>query len=74
MNCDRSRPKRLVLEPPADSPLVKSRKDAGKHVEQFATAVLGIADVAANMLPGEVTAIGTPSEIESELSSAYLGV
>ena len=42
-------------------------------VEQFATAVLGIADVAAIMLHGEVTAIGTPSEIESELSTAYLG-
>jgi branched-chain amino acid transport system ATP-binding protein len=42
-------------------------------VEQFATAVLGIADVAAIMLHGEITAIGTPSEIEAELSSAYLG-
>ena len=42
-------------------------------VEQFATAVLGIADVAAIMLHGEVTAIGSPSDIEAELSSAYLG-
>ena len=42
-------------------------------VEQFATAVLGIADVAAIMLHGEVTAIGAPSEIEAALSSAYLG-
>jgi branched-chain amino acid transport system ATP-binding protein len=42
-------------------------------VEQFATAVLGIADIAAIMLHGEISRIGTPSEIEAELSSAYLG-
>jgi len=42
-------------------------------VEQFATAVLGIADVAAIMLHGEITSVGAPSEIEAELSSAYLG-
>ena len=42
-------------------------------VEQFATAVLGIADLAAIMLHGEITAIGAPSEIEAALSSAYLG-
>ena len=42
-------------------------------VEQFATAVLGIADIAAIMLHGEITRIGTPTDIEAELSSAYLG-
>ena len=42
-------------------------------VEQFASAVLDIADVAAIMLHGEITAVGDPSDIESELSSAYLG-
>jgi branched-chain amino acid transport system ATP-binding protein len=42
-------------------------------VEQFATAVLGIADQAAIMLHGEITRIGPPAEIESELSNAYLG-
>jgi branched-chain amino acid transport system ATP-binding protein len=42
-------------------------------VEQFASAVLGIADIAAIMLHGEITRIGTPTEIEAELSSAYLG-
>jgi branched-chain amino acid transport system ATP-binding protein len=42
-------------------------------VEQFASAVLGIADVAAIMVHGEITSIGTPSDIEAELSSAYLG-
>jgi branched-chain amino acid transport system ATP-binding protein len=42
-------------------------------VEQFARAVLGIADYAAIMLHGEVAKVGTPSELESELSSAYLG-
>jgi branched-chain amino acid transport system ATP-binding protein len=42
-------------------------------VEQFATAVLGIADVAAIMLHGQITAIGTPDEIDAELASAYLG-
>ena len=42
-------------------------------VEQFARAVLGIADCAAVMLHGEVAKIGTPAELESELSDAYLG-
>ena len=42
-------------------------------VEQFARAVLGIADVAAIMLHGEVARVGTPRELESELSTAYLG-
>jgi len=42
-------------------------------VEQFARAVLGIADYAAIMLHGEVAKIGTPRELESELSNAYLG-
>ena len=42
-------------------------------VEQFARTVLGVADLAAIMANGRVTAVGPPSEIEAELSSAYLG-
>jgi branched-chain amino acid transport system ATP-binding protein len=42
-------------------------------VEQFARTVLGVADRAALMLHGHVTRIGSPHEIEQELSSAYLG-
>ncbi len=42
-------------------------------VEQFARTVLGIADIAAIMLSGRITHVGPPSELEEELSSAYLG-
>ena len=42
-------------------------------VEQFARVVLGVADRAAIMLGGRVTDVGAPHEIESKLSSAYLG-
>jgi branched-chain amino acid transport system ATP-binding protein len=42
-------------------------------VEQFARTVLGVADRAAIMLSGRITAVGTPEEIVSELQSAYLG-
>ena len=42
-------------------------------VEQFARAVLGIADVAAIMVNGEITGVGEPAALESELSAAYLG-
>jgi branched-chain amino acid transport system ATP-binding protein len=42
-------------------------------VEQFARAVLGIADRAAIMVNGVVAHAGDPSELQSELSSAYLG-
>ena len=42
-------------------------------VEQFARVVLGVADRAAIMLHGCVTDVGAPREIESKLSSAYLG-
>jgi len=42
-------------------------------VEQFARVVLGVADRAAIMLHGCVVSVGTPHQIESELSSAYLG-
>lgn len=42
-------------------------------VEQFARAVLGIADLAAIMVHGEITRVGPPRELESELSTAYLG-
>ncbi len=43
-------------------------------VEQFARTVLEVADVAAILQHGRITAVGTPDEIESELSDAYLGV
>ena len=42
-------------------------------VEQFARVVLGVADRAAIMLHGCVVDVGAPHEIESKLSSAYLG-
>jgi branched-chain amino acid transport system ATP-binding protein len=42
-------------------------------VEQFARVVLGVADRAAIMLHGSVVDTGAPHEIESKLSSAYLG-
>jgi len=42
-------------------------------VEQFAQAVLGIADRAAIMVNGEIAHEGTPDELRSELSTAYLG-
>jgi branched-chain amino acid transport system ATP-binding protein len=42
-------------------------------VEQFAQAVLGIADRAAIMVNGEITRAGSPADLQSELSNAYLG-
>jgi len=42
-------------------------------VEQFARTVLGVADVAAIMLHGQIRKVGPPAEIEDELSAAYLG-
>ncbi len=42
-------------------------------VEQFAHAVLGVADRAAILVNGRIQATGTPAEIEGALSSAYLG-
>ena len=42
-------------------------------VEQFARTVLGVADMAAIMVQGQVTKVGSPTELEAELSSAYLG-
>ena len=42
-------------------------------VEQFARTVLGVADIAAVMQHGQIVAQGLPSELESELSAAYLG-
>ena len=42
-------------------------------VEQFARAVLGIADVAAIVTHGRVTSVGRPADVEAELSAAYLG-
>ena len=42
-------------------------------VEQFARTVLGVADHAVIMQHGHVVAAGTPSELEDDLSAAYLG-
>jgi branched-chain amino acid transport system ATP-binding protein len=42
-------------------------------VEQFARAVLDIADWAVIMVNGEVSHVGRPDELRSELSAAYLG-
>ncbi len=42
-------------------------------VEQFARTVLGVADLAALMVHGQVAMVGTPSDVESHLSEAYLG-
>ena len=42
-------------------------------IEQFARAVLGIADVAAIMLNGRITATGPPHDIHEQLHAAYLG-
>ncbi len=42
-------------------------------VEQFAGVVLGVADHAAIMTNGRVAFTGRPSELEGELSGAYLG-
>ncbi len=42
-------------------------------VEQFAKTVLAVADLVAVMVGGRVTLTGTPDEVESGLSAAYLG-
>ena len=42
-------------------------------VEQFARTALAVAEFGVVMVHGEVTAIGQPQDIESELSKAYLG-
>ena len=42
-------------------------------VEQFASTVLGVADYAAIMLHGKISRVGTPADLEAELSAAYLG-
>jgi branched-chain amino acid transport system ATP-binding protein len=42
-------------------------------VEQFAQAVLGVADAAAVLVHGRIGALGSPTEIEAQLSTAYLG-
>ena len=42
-------------------------------VEQFARTVLGVADRAVIMQHGNVVAAGVPSELEGQLSAAYLG-
>lgn len=41
--------------------------------EQFARAVLPIAQSAAIMLHGQIVRVGPPAEIEAELSTSYLG-
>ena len=42
-------------------------------VEQFAHAVLGVADVAAVLVQGRIVAAGSPADIEADLGDAYLG-
>ncbi len=42
-------------------------------VEQFAHAVLGVADLAAVLVQGRLGALAPPAEIEAQLSTAYLG-
>ena len=42
-------------------------------VEQFARAILGIADLVGIVLRGRVSKFGTPAAVEADLSSAYLG-
>jgi branched-chain amino acid transport system ATP-binding protein len=42
-------------------------------VEQFARTVLDVADLAVVMVQGRISSVGTPADIEAELSSAYLG-
>jgi len=42
-------------------------------VEQFASTVLGVADLAAVLVHGKVARVGTPAELADELSKAYLG-
>jgi branched-chain amino acid transport system ATP-binding protein len=42
-------------------------------VEQFARAVLGVADRAAILSGGRIVTTGTPAAIEAELSAHYLG-
>ena len=42
-------------------------------VEQFASTVLGVADLAAIMVNGQIRRVGHPDEVEDELSAAYLG-
>ncbi len=42
-------------------------------VEQFARTVLDIADSAILMVQGRIAAAGRPADIETQLSSAYLG-
>jgi branched-chain amino acid transport system ATP-binding protein len=42
-------------------------------VEQFAQAVLGVADIASIMLHGRVSRTGPPAVVADELAAAYLG-
>ncbi|MGZ4712034.1 MAG: ABC transporter ATP-binding protein [Acidimicrobiia bacterium] len=42
-------------------------------VEPFASTVLGVADLAAVLVHGKVARVGTPRELQDELSKAYLG-
>ena len=56
--------------------IVKQIADEGVSilvVEQFARTVLGVADHAVIMQHGTVVAAGPPSDLEAELSAAYLG-
>ncbi|HEV8298068.1 MAG TPA: ABC transporter ATP-binding protein, partial [Acidimicrobiales bacterium] len=55
---------------------VSALADAGLSiliVEQFAQAVLGVANLASIMLHGRIVRTGLPADIAEELSAAYLG-
>ena len=56
--------------------IVQQLRDEGLSillVEQFAQTALAVADYAAVMAHGVVTAVGEPNDIAEELSAAYLG-
>jgi branched-chain amino acid transport system ATP-binding protein len=42
-------------------------------VEQFARTVLGVADLAAIMVQGRISTVGSPAKVAEQLTSAYLG-
>lgn len=53
--------------------LVASEQLTIVMVEQFAQTALSISDRAAIMVNGELTKLGTPEEIGSDVVEAYLG-
>src|SRR5690606_16081904 len=64
----------IIVEQPYEQVAALSRTGVSiLVVEQFAGVVRGVADRAAIMVQGTIADVGTPSEIETKLSSAYLG-